>query len=384
MRALIAFDKFKEALGASAACQAVADALRTLHPDWELDLCPLSDGGDGFVEALSSGDRGEVFSNTVTGPLSSLVSANWAVIPARNLSSASRRRLQINEDGSVAVLEMAACSGLALVKPAKRNPLRATTAGVGELIRHAQAVGAGTILLGVGGSATNDLGLGALAELGFRCLDAEGQQVTDPKPCGWSRIQSIIPPDIETSPYPPIWIACDVTNPLTGPHGATFTYGPQKGLHSDDLATIDREMARLAGLLAQATGHSHELFDAPGAGAAGGIAGGLMAGLNAKLVSGFDLVAEWLDLEQRISKADIVITGEGAFDATSLLGKGPGGLVRRAVELQKRAVVLAGRVNLPDAPRGAELYAITPTDMPLNAALANTARLLQEATLRHL
>lgn len=379
MRVLVVLDKFKEALPAPAACAAVAAGLRAAHPDWTLDLCPLADGGDGFVAALAADGRGETRTTTVAGPLGEPVSAAWALVPPAAIPSAALARLELSGPAPLAVIEMAACSGLALVPPDRRDVWRGSSRGVGQLIHAAARAGAGAILLGVGGSATNDLGLGALSALGWRALDAAGRPVDPPTPVRWREIGRVAPPSADTPSPPPIHIACDVTNPLVGPRGATFAYGPQKGLVPADCARLDAELARLAALLADAAGAPRTVLETPGAGAAGGIAGGLMAALGARLAGGFDLVSAWLDLERRVARADLVITGEGAFDATSLAGKGPGGLARAALAEGKRVVVLAGRIQLADPPADLELLRITPPGMPLAEALPATARLLEAA-----
>lgn len=383
MRILVALDKFKEAITAPEACSAVAGAMRQMHARATIDLCPLTDGGDGFVAALCARLPDSVLrETTVHGPMGLPVRSRWALIPSTEIAATVRAMPGLVSPGrSLAVIEMAACSGLALVPREQRDPLRASTRGVGELIVAALEAGAGGILLGVGGSATNDLGIGALAALGFQFLDARGTMLTDHTPASWQDVARIEPPASAPWNEVPVTIACDVTNPLLGPDGATFTYGPQKGLHSAQLLPLDQAMQRMSGLLATATGRPAGLFTAPGAGAAGGITAGLMAGLGARLTPGFELVSDWLELPGRIEAADIVITGEGAFDATSLQGKGPGSLVRAALAARKRVVVLAGRVDLASPPPGLETHAITPPGMPLSEALAATEALLA-ATVR--
>lgn len=382
MRVLVALDKFKEALSAPAACAAAASGLRERHPDWELDLCPLADGGDGFVAALVGEKSSALRVASVAGPLGDKAEATWALVPEDKIPAAARDRLRPPR-GSLAVIEMATCSGLALVAPGRRDVLRATSRGVGELLRAAALAGAGGVLLGVGGSATNDLGLGALSALGWTALDADGRPV-DPVPAAWPRIARLAPPPADAPRTPPIWIACDVANPLCGPDGATFTYGPQKGLAAADAPRLDAEMRRLADLLAKAAGVDAAIRDTPGAGAAGGIAGGLMAAAGARLVGGFELVADWLDIEARVRRADLVVTGEGAFDATSLRGKGPGAIARLALAMKKTAMVFAGRIEAVSPPAGLSLLRITPDGMPRAEALAATARLLAEAARRTL
>jgi glycerate kinase len=262
---------------------------------------------------------------------------------------------------------MAAASGLALLAPEARDPWQATSQGTGQLIRAAAELGAGAVLLGVGGSATNDLGLGALDALGFAFLTADGRRLDPPIPSLWPQLARI---EGRPAPaLPPVRIACDVANPLLGPRGATAIFGPQKGLAAADYDRLEGECARVAALLSDHCGQSRDLALAPGAGAAGGIAFGLMTGAGAQLLPGADLVASWLDLEARVAAADLVITGEGSFDASSWGGKGPGALVSRALALGKPAQVFAGRVETGRIEPGVALHGITPAGTPLPEAL---------------
>lgn len=377
MRVLLAFDKFKDALSARAICEAAADALQARHPDWQLDACPLTDGGEGFCETLTHAAQGRLTQHEITGPRGTPVLAPIGYASAALLPAAARERLRLHPRQLLGIVEMAAASGLALLPPGKRDPWRTTTRGTGELLRLASAAGADTLLLGVGGSATNDLGLGALSACGFRFLDHHGEEIKDPIPARWPKIARITPP--AELPLAPLAIACDVTNPLLGAHGATATFGPQKGLSRDDIPAFDAEMARLTLLLSTACGTPPALVDQPGAGAAGGIAGGLMLAVDAQLVSGFDLVSAWLDLPRRIAEADLVLTGEGRFDTTSLGGKGPGGLVTAARAAGKPVHVFAGALAVPE---NDSLHAITPPDLPLAQALPRTAELLAAALAR--
>ncbi len=386
MRVLVALDKFKEALSAPEACAILAAALRLARPGWTCDICPLADGGDGFVISLAANKRGQIRRPSVAGPLDERIAAPWALVPPERISSAVVGRLGTSAPlaAPLAVLEMAACSGLALVPPARRDVWQSSSRGVGELIAEAARSGAGGILLGVGGSATNDLGLGALAALGFRFLDAAGGEIHPLVPRRFHDIARVLPPGTASAFFrlPPIWIACDVDNPLCGPRGATFTYGPQKGVAATDLAPLDAEIERVSRLLAETLDVSPDLRDLPGAGAAGGIAAGLMIARGARLVGGFDLVSNWLDLEHRVHAADVVITGEGRFDDTSLQGKGPGGLARMALAQGKRTIVVAGSIHLSRPPAGLELLPVTPEGMPLAEALPATVRLLVGAARR--
>ncbi len=369
-RVLLAFDKFKDALTARAAGEAVATALREQQPGWMLDLAPLADGGEGFATILTQAAKGREVSVTASGPRGSRLSAGFGLVSVAAIPARARAQMQLPAaaapGATVAVIEMAAISGLALLSQDQRDPWQTTTLGTGELMRAAADSGAVAILLGVGGSATNDLGLGALAALGLAFMDAAGRPVHPPVPAEWSRIVRIT--GGLAAGLPPVYIACDVTNPLLGPRGAAAVYGPQKGLRPADHARLESESARLADLLCRHCGQLPALKDAPGAGAAGGIAFGLMTAAGAKLLPGFDLVSAWLDLENRLAAADIVITGEGRFDESSLEGKGPGAVAARALALGKTVHVFAGQVTAAARP-GLALHAITPAGVPLAQAL---------------
>ena len=382
MRALLAFDKFKDALSAPQACALAAGSLRARQPDWTLDLCPLTDGGEGFCEILTQALGGTFEAHTVTGPRGEPVVARLGFVPLALIPATARRLLdlpdsqlsalnsQLPRDARVAVVEMAAASGLALLAPEARDPWLTSTTGTGELIRLAARPGVAAILLGLGGSATSDLGLGALAALGLNFVSATGELIDPPSPSRWpeiTRLDGRLPADL-----PPLRIACDVANPLLGPNGAAAIYGPQKGLRPADLRRLDNEAARLALLLCTHSAKPDALMDVPGAGAAGGISFGLMAAASAQLISGFDLVSAWLDLDSRLAAADLVLTGEGRFDASSLSGKGPGALAARAAALGKPVHVFAGAITAAPVP-GLTLHAITPPGTPLPAALRAAA-----------
>ncbi len=379
MRVLIAFDKFKDALTARQASEAAAGALQAKHPGWQIDLCPLTDGGEGFCETLCRNHGERIEQIDVTGPRLAPTVAPIGFVSVWSLPTGVRRQLVAGGQAEIAVAGLGSASGLELLPRDQRDPWQTTTLGTGELLRYALHEKAGLILLGIGGSATNDLGVGALAALGFKFLDAAGATVAVPVPAAWERIQRI--DGSGAVKLPPIFIACDVTNPLLGPRGATTTFGPQKGLRAEDLPRLEAQAARMAALLCAACGQPNSLADVPGAGAAGGIGFGLMAACGAKLVPGFDLVSDWLDLPARLAAADLVLTGEGRFDATSLGGKGPGRLLAEARRLGKPVHVIAGSLGL-SALSGAEgtadgqLHAITPAGMPLAEALPRTAELL--------
>ncbi|MCF7687393.1 MAG: glycerate kinase [Cephaloticoccus sp.] len=382
MRVLIAFDKFKDSLTAPAACELAAGALHRLHPDWTISICPLTDGGEGFSEILTRACRGTTHHHRVTGPRGQSVEAAFGMVSLGNIPDKARARLSLPEGlsptTSVALIEMAVASGLALLDQGDRDPWQTTTLGTGELIQHATALGAGIIILGVGGSATNDLGLGALQAMGLQLLTADNTPVSPPTPAAWDRVTHIsghLPHSI-----PPIFIACDVANPLLGSNGAAAVYGPQKGLLPADLSRLESASERLASLLCAHCQQPVSMMQRPGAGAAGGIAFGLMTATGAQLLPGAEFVGAWLDLESQLTTADMIITGEGRFDESSLSGKGPGALAQKALTQGKPVHVFAGQIIAPATlPTNLHLHVISPDTMPLTEALKNAPRLLTAA-----
>lgn len=379
MRVLLAFDKFKGSLSAPQACDLALRALRGRHRDWQLDACPLTDGGEGFTDILTTAAKGRRIRIDATGPRGGLVAAGIGLVVAQQIPSAVRPWLDFpglarNSGRPLAIVEMAAASGLNLLPADQHDPWQATTYGTGQLIRAAAELGAAGILLGVGGSATNDLGLGALAALGWEFRDADGGKIRPPVPAHWPRIAAI-EGEIFSS-IPPICIACDVTNPLLGPAGAAAVYGQQKGLRSEDLPRLEAAMERMARLVGEYCRQSPTLVATPGTGAAGGLPFGLIAGARARLTPGFALVSAWLDLPARIAAADLVVTGEGCFDSTSLSGKGPGAVATQARALGKAVHVFAGRLADGVTCAGCQLHAITPPGYAFAQAKSEAPALL--------
>jgi glycerate kinase len=321
-RWLVAPQEFKGTLTAAEAAAALAEGLRQGAPEVELDVAPLADGGPGTVDALLAGLGGERVVRTVRGPLGAQVRATYGLL----------------DSGRTAVIEMAAASGLTLLAPGERDPRRASTSGTGELMRAALDGGCERLILGLGGSATNDGGTGALEALGFRFLDEHGA----PLPPGGAALKQLA--QVDASGRHPrlseveLLVATDVTAPLLGPDGASRLFGPQKGADETTVAELESALARFAEVVAPG------LASAPGAGAAGGFGYGLAALAGGKLVSGYGLVAQTLRLPQRLAAARAVLTGEGRFDRQTVLGKGPGALAREARALGKHTVMFAGIV----------------------------------------
>lgn len=378
MNVLVAFDKFKDSMSAVRACDAAANgAQKALDGRVIFTRAPLTDGGEGFCRILSEAASGHIEYYPVTGPLGEEIDAPLGWIESDKIPIRAKELLGLRE-GSVAIIEMASVSGLEQVPRGQRHPAHCTTRGVGELIRSAAAKEASAILLGIGGSATSDLGLGAIEALGIQFPEAPA--VT---PAKWRDIKTISGKiDCE---IPPIYIACDVDNPLLGAKGAAAVYGPQKGLAADEVESFDAEAGRMATLLCHHFDRPESLMDIAGSGAAGGIGFGLKVACGAEFVPGFELVAAWLDIASKVQHADLVLTGEGRFDQSSLAGKGPFSLLAAAHASDKPAILLAGSVEtsavqlacaqFPDT----GFYAISPEDMDLEEALAKGPELLEHS-----
>jgi glycerate kinase len=326
MRALIAPQEFKGTLSGHQAAEAIARGVRAARPTWTLDAAPLADGGPGTMDALLAARGGERHTAVVEDPLGRPVNATFAILlPDRT-----------------GVVEMAQASGLWRLTPEERDPYRASSYGTGQLIRAAMEAGCRTVIVGAGGSATNDGGAGTVEALGVRLLDGAGE----PIPRGGAALAHL--ERIELDRLHPalreteLRVATDVRNPLLGPTGATSIFGPQKGADTPALEALERALARFAQLVAETTGR--DVSAEEGVGAAGGLAFGLMALAGARIAGGFDEVSRALDLPRRLASADVVITGEGRLDAQTPFGKGPGAVAREARRLGKHVVCFAGTV----------------------------------------
>jgi glycerate kinase len=327
VRLLIAPQEFKGSLSATEAARAMADGLRRALPDAELDLAPMADGGPGTVDALVTAGGGRRLTTAVADPLGRAVDAAWGVL----------------EQGRTAVIEMAAASGLVLLRPEERDARRASTYGTGQLIAAALEAGCRRLIIGLGGSATNDGGAGMAQALGARLTDDGGRDLP-PGGAALARLARIDASGLDGRLREcQVLGATDVTNPLCGPHGASAVYGPQKGASPADVEELDAALARYAAVIERDLGK--RVSDVPGAGAAGGIGAGLIAFLDAELRSGAELVAEVVGLEKRIAAADLVITGEGRLDAQTAYGKTVATVARLAQGQGRPVVALAGRVD---------------------------------------
>jgi len=363
LKILVAPNAFKESLSAIDAARAIAKGVRRGLPNARVIEIPIADGGDGTLEAVISGTSGRILKAGVMGPLGNRITAEYG----------------ITGDGRTAVIEMSRASGLALVPPARRNPMRTTSFGTGQLIQAALDYGVHSILLGIGGSATVDGGIGALQALGASFLDRHGKSVGH----GGSGLLAI--EKIDLSHLDPglkrvaILVACDVDNPLTGPKGAAAVFGPQKGATPEMVKQLDHGLSRLAVLIEQTTGR--QFVRIPGTGAAGGIAGSFMGLLGARLRPGSELVFDLLKLDKIVPKMDWVITGEGQIDFQTQFGKGPGMLAKLAARHGVPVVGIAGSVA--DNARKltskgfTALFSITNQPMDLATAMQGAPRLME-------
>ena len=322
MNILLSPDSFKGTLSAREVCEIEARAIRDVLPDAQVTMLPMADGGEGMVDACRSVFGGERTVCRVTGPDGKPTDAVYALLP----------------DGSAAI-EMAAAAGLPLMR-GRRDPLHATTYGVGELLRDAQNRGAKRILLGLGGSATNDCGIGMASALGWRFLDADGAQVA-PLAENLGKITAIAPPEERLKVE--VLAACDVDSPLLGAQGATYVFGPQKGVTEEIKPRLEADMAHFAAVLKK----TFPDFDAtaPGAGAAGGMGAAVVTFLGGVLRPGIELLLDAAKFDELLSDADLVITGEGRMDAQSLHGKVPCGVAKRAQRAGKPCIAVCGALG---------------------------------------
>jgi glycerate kinase len=324
MKIVIAPDSYKESLPACEVAQAIESGFREIFPDAQYVKVPVADGGEGTVEAMIAATHGTVKTSRVTGPLGEPVDAMWG----------------ISGDGLTAFIEMAAASGLALVPAAQRNPLLTTSRGTGELILHALEQGAKSIIIGIGGSATNDGGAGMVQALGARLSDANGKELT----AGGGSLISLN--SIDIAGLDPrlaacsLRVACDVTNPLTGDLGASRVFGPQKGATDAMIVELDASLAHYAEVIKKSL--HIDVLNVPGAGAAGGMGAALMAFLGAELGRGIEIVTQALNLEEHIHDCSLVLTGEGRIDSQSIHGKVPVGVASVAKKYHKPVIGIAG------------------------------------------
>ena len=327
MKIVIAPDSYKESLSATEVAQAIEKGFREIFPEAQFVSVPVADGGEGTVEAMIAATQGRAVTSIVTGPLGEAVEAQWG----------------ISGDGHTAFIEMAAASGLALVPPELRNPLITTSYGTGELILQALESGVKNIIIGIGGSATNDGGAGMVQALGAKLCDANGADIG----FGGGSLMSLNKIDISRLDARlqacSIRVACDVTNPLTGESGASFIFGPQKGATEAMILELDHNLDHFAEVIKKSL--RVDVKDVPGSGAAGGMGAALMAFLGADLRSGIEIVTQALNLEEHIHDCTLVVTGEGRLDSQSIHGKVPVGVASVAKKYHKPVIGIAGSLT---------------------------------------
>ncbi len=392
MRYLLALDTFKGALPAMEANRIAAATIRATQPGAECDLAPLTDGGEGFAAILAAALGGTVRVIEVPGPRFAPVPGRLALVPGARVPPPAWEILRLDaaaREGPLALVEMASASGYECLAPAQRDPWQTSTIGTGALLREAAHSGARAIVLGIGGSATNDCGAGALEALGVVYHDHARRPVARITPARFREVAGATADPARLATFPPVRIACDVTNPLLGPRGATRVFGRQKGLREEDTERMEAAVQRMAHRLLQLFGREpggwEALLREPGTGAAGGIGFALRQALpDSRFVEGFALVAAMLDLPARIAAADCVVTGEGRLDESSLDGKGPVALLRLAGP-DKPALFLAGSISGPALKQLQqefpllEAYTLSDPSWPLEKALAETPAALQAA-----
>lgn len=368
-KVVIAIDSLKGCLTSEEAGIAAVKGIKAVFPDCETLLFPVADGGEGMLDLLISATQGQYRTLTAHGPLMEPIQGRYG----------------ISGDGQTALIEMAAVSGLPLVPEEKRNPMLTTTYGTGELIRDALERGCRHFIVGIGGSATNDAGLGMLQALGFRFLDKRGNRLGT----GGQILSQVAA--IDTSAAHPalreahFTVACDVHNPFCGPDGAAYVFAPQKGADSGMVQALDEGMQALSQVIISATGK--DISGVPGAGAAGGMGGGFLAFLDAELKPGIRLMLDALDFGRKIKGADLIFTGEGRADRQTAMGKVPSGILEEARKQHIPVIVLAGSIadtELMNRAGFQGVFSIAPGPVSLENAMipevaqANISRLVTQ------
>lgn len=327
MKIVIAPDSYKESLSALEVATAIEQGFREIFPDADYVKLPVADGGEGTVEAMVAATQGGIIKVQVTGPLGEHAEGFYG----------------LSGDEQSAFIEMAAASGLEMVAPSLRNPLKTTSWGTGELIRHALDAGVKHIIIGIGGSATNDGGAGMVQALGAKLLDAEG----NPIGLGGGELEKLARIDIRELDKRlaecRIEVACDVTNPLTGEEGASAVFGPQKGATPEMIARLDNALAHYAKIIARDL--DIDVLNLEGGGAAGGMGAALYAFCGAELRQGIEIVTDALHLDKHVADADLVITGEGRIDSQTIHGKVPVGVAKVAKRYNKPVIGIAGSLT---------------------------------------
>jgi len=368
MEILIAANFFKGSLSAIHAAEIIEQAVKEVDSTIDVIKSPIADGGDGTIEAICYSAKCREIKSNVTGPLGQIVEAKWLVI---------------GHDEKTAVIEGAQANGLSLLKPEEYNPLKTTTYGIGQLIKQALDYGCREIYVTIGGSSTNDGGVGMLQALGVSFQDKNGRETG----FGGGELKNIESLDLskldKRLKHTKISVACDVENPLCGPNGASAVYGPQKGANPDMVKLLDENLSYLAGITAEKTGV--DFRNHPGTGAAGGIGFALKAFLNAELIPGFHLVAKLSALEEKLIGADLVITTEGQFDSQSLSGKATYRIAQLAHQRNIPTIILAGSVESGIDFRNTgilSVFSIANGPITFEYSVNHASRLLKDATVQ--
>ena len=327
MKVVVAIDSLKGSLSSLEAGNAIKQGIKRVYQDAKIIVKPLADGGEGTVEALVSGMNGKIETVVATGPLGDKIESSYGIIPEKRL----------------AIMEMASIAGITLLSLKQRNPLYTTTYGLGEMIKDAISKGCNNFISGIGGSATNDGGIGMLQALGFDLLDKDGNQV----PLGARGLKDLVKiddknvlPELKKCQFK---IACDVTNVLCGENGCSVVFGPQKGATSQMIKDMDQWLYNFANLAKKKYPHSDALV--PGTGAAGGLGFAFLTFVKATLESGIDIILETIDLKSDLKDVDVVVTGEGCLDRQSAMGKAPVGVAKMAKLYNKPVIAFAGSVT---------------------------------------
>ena len=352
---IIAIDSFKGCLTSKEAGQAAANGVKAIFPSCEVICLPVADGGEGMVEVLVEATKGKMVEVEAHDPLMNLHHTHYG----------------ISGDGTTAFIEMASISGLTLVPLEQRNPMLTTTYGTGELIRDALEHGCCNFIIGIGGSATNDAGLGMLQALGYVLKDEDGKELGVANGHIMSQVAFIdtdtVNPLLKQARFT---VACDVNNPFYGIQGAAYIYAPQKGADEEMVRTLDKGMRHIAEVYQQATGR--EISHIPGAGAAGGMGGCLHAFFNTELKPGIKLILEALNFADQIKDADLILTGEGKADQQTVMGKVPYGVLEEALKQQIPVILIAGSVSDVHELNKAGftgVFSITPSPLSLEQAM---------------
>ncbi|GAB6117973.1 glycerate kinase [Thermoanaerobacter brockii subsp. lactiethylicus] len=367
MKILIAPDKFKESLSALKVADSIEKGILKVFPKAVIEKVPMADGGEGTVESLVNATGGKIIKTNVKDPLFRDIESFYGILG----------------DGETAVIEMAAASGLYLLKDYERNPMITTTYGTGQLIKDALDKGCRNFIIAVGGSATNDGGAGMATALGVKFYDKDGREIG----LGGGALSKIYSIDTSNLDYRlkecRFIVACDVANPLIGENGASRVYGPQKGATKEMVKVLDKNLEHYGKLLEKY--FNKRIIDVPGSGAAGGLGAGLMAFLNAQLKSGIEIIIEALKLEEKIKEADIVISGEGKVDFQTAFGKTISGIAKLCKKHNKPLIVIAGTVE--DIEKLYEIgvssvFSIMEKPMSLEDAIKNAPTLLEKSAER--